>query len=162
MSQTISAARKSSSALPQVLSHNPKRNGLKQRIDNSQKMNYVLNSKRTRHSWARMKLPHLPPPIQTRVLYMPPLRRHMLLPPHWLLQFRLLPRQWSPQVRPPPSLAFHRLRAFSQEYLPSHLQFQACLPGRSLRSYFIHYNIYITAALHHPVSQCLQVFLLQV
>ena len=89
----------------------------------------MLNSKPTRHSWVHMKPLHRHPLIQARVLSTPPHRRHMLL--HWLLQLRFLPYQWSPQVRLPPSLASHRLRALSQEYLPSHPNNQACLLGTS-------------------------------
>src|SRR5260221_4656700 len=96
MSQTISAARKSSSASPQVPSHSPRLNGQKQRIDNSQRMSYVLNSKPTRHSWVRTKPRHRHPPTQARVLSTPPHRRHMRPLLYWLLQLRLLPYQWSP------------------------------------------------------------------
>ncbi|KAI0293584.1 hypothetical protein BC826DRAFT_1105016 [Russula brevipes] len=66
----------------------------------------------------------------------------MSLPPHRLLQFPFLPFQRSPQVRLPPSLASHRLRALSQEHLPSCPHSLACLPG-----------------LPHPVSRSLQGFL---
>ena len=135
-SRTISGARRSSSAFPQVPSHSRNPNGQRQRIGHSQRMSYVLNSKRTRRSWARMKPPHLHPPILTKVRCMPPHHRHMLLLLRPRLQFRFLQCQWSPQVRPPPSLACHRLRAFSQEHLPSRRHSRAwaclaCLLGRS-------------------------------
>ena len=134
MSQTISAARKSSLASPQVLLLSHKPNGQRQRIDHFQRRNYVPNSKRTRPSWEHMKPPHLRPPIQIRVPCMQPHRRHMSLPQHRPLRFLFLLFQWSPQVRPPPSPASHRLRAFSQEHLPSRrssLACPACLLGMS-------------------------------
>jgi hypothetical protein len=82
MSQTISAARRSSLASPQVLSLSRKPNVQRQRIDYSQRTNYVPNLKHTRPSWERMKPPRLPPPIQIKVPCMQPHRRHMSLPQH--------------------------------------------------------------------------------
>lgn len=93
MSQTISAAKKSSSASPQVLSLSRKPNGQRQRTDHSQKMNYVPNSKRIRHSWGLMRPLHLHPPIQIRVPFMQPLRRHMSLRQHRPLRLQFLPCQ---------------------------------------------------------------------
>ena len=138
MSQIISAARRSSSASPPVQSHSPKPNGQRQRTAHSLRTNSVLNSKRTRPSWGPTKPLRPRPPIQTRAPYMLPLPRHMLQ--HQPLPFQFLLCRSFPQVRLQPSLACHRLRALSQEYLPSRRQFracQACLLGTFLQLYLI-------------------------
>ena len=161
MSQTISAAKKSSSVSPQVLSLSRKPNGQRQRIDYSQRRNYVPNSKRTRHSWERMKPPNLHPPIQIRVPCMQPLRRHMLLHQHRPLLLQFLLGQWFPQVRP--RLPWHATasgrfpRSTSLPAPTPRYAWHASWVGR-LRLDFIHVlYVYLTLGLRPLVSLSLQV-----
>jgi hypothetical protein len=88
MSQTTSVARRSNLASPLVLSHSLHLNDRRQRTVHSLRMSFVLNSKRTRHSWAPTRPLRLRQLTRTRVLCMPPHLRHT--PLLHQLQFQLL------------------------------------------------------------------------